>query len=528
MSHDRSMARWLVPLLLALSPGALASPEEGTTPRSAVQSFLDATTAHRWEEAARLLSPQVEQPPETIEKLAGTARELKAVLEIHLADELERMSDSPEGKLDDKLPGDTEEVGIIPNPSGRGTDSVRLLRSPDGQWRFSPMTVSRVPSWYAALPDRWLREHLPEVLLRAGPRGLFYWQYLALMIVAVAGYLFGRLLAAALLWLFQRLASRTETTFDDDLVRLMHRPLRLFMITVVAQWMLGSVLLTKSSSDFVLALLGGLRLISIYWGLIKAVELASETAKQSAFLAERPETRALLPLGSRAAKIALTVLAIVVFLQKLGYPAASLIAGLGIGGLAFALAAQKTVENLFGSVMLTLDQPFRPGDLVQIEGLTGTVEHVGLRSTRIRTPDRSVVTIPNGRLADLRIESLAQRDRMRLYVVLSLTQATGSAALGGILTDIREWLEKHPNRSSDPQRVAVTALGQGSIDIEVAGFFDITDPAAFVPVKQEALLMMLQVIERHGSALALPGRTLHLASVPQQLLTGGRGSGDGP
>jgi MscS family membrane protein len=520
--------RMLLVVVFALSSPltSLAEVETGDevrpTPRQAVRGFVEAVEGRRWEEAAALLSAQP-LTPELLQRLTGVARDLEAVLTTQLAEELESLSDNPEGKLDDKLPSDTEEVGRVPNPGGRGTDSVRLVKLVDGRWIFSPLTVSRADDWYGALPDRWMREHLPGPLLKPGPRGIFYWQYVALTALAFVGLILGRLGAAILGWLFHRLTARTETTFDDALVTLMRRPLRLFMTTVVAEALLPSVLLSKSASDLVVGGLSGLRLISVYWALINAVELGIETARHSKFLADRPETRALLPLGSKAAKVALTVIAIIVFLQKLGYPAASLIAGLGIGGLAFALAAQKTVENLFGSVMLTLDQPFRPGDVVHFDGLTGTVESVGLRSTRIRTADRSIVTIPNGRLADLRIESLAQRDRLRLFVTLSLTQATRSEALERILVEVRTWLEQHPQRHSEAPRVVVCALGQGSIDLEVTAFFDMTDAAAFQFVKQDALLMMLRTVEKHGSALALPSRTLHVASMPA-LVTGNKGS----
>src|SRR5436853_176324 len=130
---------------------------------------------------------------------------------------------------------------------------------------------------------------------------------------------------------------------------------------------------------------------------------------------------ALPALGSRVAKAIVFAMTIIAVISALGYPVASLIAGLGIGGLALALAAQKTVENLFGAFAIGFDQPIREGDFVQIDGIKGSVEAIGLRSPRVRTADRTVVCFPNGRLAETRTENYAARDRFRFYTVLGLT-----------------------------------------------------------------------------------------------------------
>jgi hypothetical protein len=125
-------------------------------------------------------------------------------------------------------------------------------------------------------------------------------------------------------------------------------------------------------------------------------------------------SRSLLSLGARIGKVALGIMALVAVISELGYPVTSLIAGLGIGGLAFALASQKTVENLFGAFSIGVDQPFCEGDFIKVEDFSGTVEAIGLRSTRIRTLDRTLITVPNGKLAEMRIETFAVRDRIRL------------------------------------------------------------------------------------------------------------------
>ena len=133
-----------------------------------------------------------------------------------------------------------------------------------------------------------------------------------------------------------------------------------------------------------------------------------------------PSARSMLLVGGNLLKAAVMVMGAITTAATFGYPVTTVVAGLGIGGIAFAFGAQKTVENLFGSIALAADQPCRVGDTVKVEDVVGQVEYIGTRSTRIRTADRTLVTIPNGRLADSRIESYAVRDRIRLATTITL------------------------------------------------------------------------------------------------------------
>jgi len=143
-------------------------------------------------------------------------------------------------------------------------------------------------------------------------------------------------------------------------------------------------------------------------------------------------------------KVAVLILAVIALLSAWGYSVASLLAGLGIGGLAVALAAQKTVENLFGAFSIGVDQPFREGDFVKVEDFVGTVEVIGLRSTKIRTLDRTLITLPNGKLSDMRLESFAARDRIRLACSLGLVYETTTAQMRQVLAELEKRLRAHP------------------------------------------------------------------------------------
>lgn len=219
-----------------------------------------------------------------------------------------------------------------------------------------------------------------------------------------------------------------------------------------------------------------------------------------------------MPLGSRVLKVAIVAIAIVGTLAQFGYPVASLVAGLGIGGLAFALAAQKTVENLFGAFSLGVDQPFREGDFVKIEDFVGTVEAIGLRSTRVRTLDRTLISIPNGKLAELRIESYTARDRLRLACALRLVLETTSEQMRTVLAGLEGVLRAQPKIWPDAVVVRFTGFGDSSLTVEVMAWFLTQDWNEFQTIRQDVLLEFMRVVEAAGTRLAVPTHTVHVAS----------------
>jgi MscS family membrane protein len=235
-------------------------------------------------------------------------------------------------------------------------------------------------------------------------------------------------------------------------------------------------------------------------------------------MAEAPWTRTsagltgLLPLGRKLSKVILLAIGLVAVLNELGFQVASLLAGLGIGGIAIALAAQKTVEHLFGSVAIGVDQPFRVGDVVKVEDVTGTVESIGMRSTRIRTLDRTIVTYPNGKLADMKSETFAARDRIRLLVNLGLSYDTTAAQLREILGQVEAALLSHPRLAADAPSVRLSALNESTMNVEVIAWFATAEWGQFTAIRQDLLLAFLEIVERAGARLAFPTRTVRVVS----------------
>ncbi len=264
--------------------------------------------------------------------------------------------------------------------------------------------------------------------------------------------------------------------------------------------------------------------VVIFWSIWRLIDVVRQVLSHSRWALTSASSRSLLPLGARVTKVVVLAMAAVAVLSMLGYPVASLVAGLGLVGLALALAAQKTVENLFGAFSIGVDQPFREGDFVKIEDFVGTVEAMGLRSSRFRTLDRTLITIPNGRLADMRLESYTARDRLRLATVIGLVYETTSAQMREVLAGFERVLREHPKIWPDVVTVRFREFAASSLDIEVMAWFRTADWGEFQLIRQEVLLQFMEVVEKAGSSFAFPTQTVHLGDASiEALQASGRG-----
>jgi MscS family membrane protein len=356
---------------------------------------------------------------------------------------------------------------------------------------------------------------LPEPLLRVGPRGLLWWQWLAIPAAVVVAILAGRVLGWVTIRVARRLASRTSATWDDLLIDRLRPPVRVLWALVVASALEPALLLDQGMDGVALrGLKAGFYLVA-FWGAFRALDVAFGGLRESPLAKGSAALAGLLPLGRKVSKLLVLAVGLVAVLSELGFQVASLLAGLGIGGLALALAAQKTVENLFGSVSISVDQPFRVGDFVLVDGTTlGTVEALGLRSTRIRTLNRTLVTIPNGRLADMRVESFAARDRFRLLVDLGLYYSTTAAQMREVLEGVERVIRAHPACWQDAVAVRFNDFKDSSLNVEVMAWFHAADWNEFTRFRQELFLQFMEVVERAGTGFAFPTRTLHVESLP--------------
>ena len=475
------------------------------SPRAAIADFRKLTRARDLAGAARYLDLS------QVDAADGPtlAEHLREVLNRHLWLDLDKLSPNSRGNTEDGKPADREELGTVPGASGKPEPVVLVRKSlrPGSHWVFSASTVASVESWYSRLENLWLMEHLPKQLLRMGPHLIRWWQWIALLPLMLGawgvGFGVSRMGRVAL-----------HKLFSESHAKMAHRlrgPLTLACTVAACYAGLPWLGLYQPGEAFLHRWLSALFLMSVFWALWNAVELSRHSVSTSRWARESLSAHSLLSLGARLAKFALLALAVIVVLAELGYQATTIITGLGIGGVALALAAQKTVENLFGTFSLAIDQPFREGDTIQVDTINGTVEAVGLRSTRIRTADRTVISIPNGKLADMRIETINRQDRLRFYTVVGVAHSA-SQKLTQILAGVDALVRAEPLVAKDTVSVRFIALTDSAMNVEIGAMFDTTDGGKFVLARERILLGVVRVIEEAGASLAHPMRSVELSS----------------
>ena len=489
------------------TPPPPAAPEPASdSPRASLKRFLDLCRAGEYADAAEYLDLA------EADKSRGPllARHLNAVLDRRLGGKLEEISPLTLGNRSDKLPPGVEEIAGVAGRSG--IEPVRLIRrtgAEGGRWVFSRSSVEKIEDWYGHLRDRWLQDHLPEVLLRRGPKDLVWWQWIALPLLFAAAVVLGNVLGYLTRRALVGLTALTKARWDPTLLTRFGAPLTLAWAVAAVDVAYPFLELFPVAEAFLERVLRAGFFLALFWFAIRGIEITGERVLDHPTTRESPAARSLIPLATKVVKITAIAIAAIAVLSEFGYPVTSLVAGLGIGGVAIALAAQKTVENLFGSLSIGVDQPFRVGDYITVDTVSGHVESIGLRSTRIRTLDRTLVTLPNGKLADMRVESFAERDRIRFVCVLALTRGTSAAAVREVLVGARTLLRDHPRVFPDLS-VVLARLGESSLDVDISAWFTTTDWAEFLVLREEVLLGLLEIVERAGSSLAYPTRTVRL------------------
>jgi MscS family membrane protein len=496
------VARAADPPKAAPTASATPAPDEEATdsPRVSMRSYFELSERGRWNEAAIYL----DLPRGTEKRGPELASKLFAVLSQRLLIHPEQLSPLGKGRDTDGLPSGTEELGKINDAKGHPV-AIRIVRheprAPDDEarWVFAQSTVSHVDQLYAALHDRWVREHLQPPLLVIGPLNLYYWQWLALPLLTGVAIAIGRLLAHGSAWIAKKLLPAYP--WSERLVRGLKGPVTvgfgLALVAIFIPWLA----LTLVAEDIVQRVLRALAYLTFFWALLRGVAVLGDELLIADWARTRPTARSLSSVAVSLGKLIVGAFALMVALSELGYPVTSVIAGLGLGGVAVALAAQKTVENLFGSLSILADQPFRVGDTVRVDTVEGTVETIGLRSTRIRTADRTLVVWPNGKLADMRIESLGPRDRIRFATKIPLARGTTTAQLTAVVEAVRLALVGHAKVRTEEVFVRFSAIAEASYDVDASAPIETIDAAEFGKIREELLILCLDAVTKSGAKL---------------------------
>lgn len=488
--------------------GGTAVAEAPDSPRATVRQFLEAAARGDYVSAGRLLALDAAYSA----RRADIARRVYEVIRRRVVIDLDSISPVRDGNLADGDPL-RDRVGAMYDRGGEVTHPIVLVRSTEGgqvRWLLGGEAAIALDTAYSSLTGSWTNGRLPAPLLERSPFGVPRWKWIG----GIIGVPLAWLLALGVAWLLRRAAvavtRRTPATWDDELVVRLRGPVRLFLATIIAVPILMLLELDANTAAAVWRVLRGVTIVSVFWMLLRLIGVAQDHLARKAWASDRANAQTIVPLIGRSLRVALALAALLVAFSELGYPVATLLAGLGLGGIVVALAAQKTVENLFGSVTLAADHVMRVGDWVKFEDVQGTVERIGLRSTHVRTLDRTVVKVPNGRLADLRVESFGERDRIRFFTTLRLVYSTTAAQLRTVLHDVEALLRSHPRAWPEGISVRLVGLGDYSLDVSVTAWFATTNWAEFEVIRQDLFLDIMDIVERAGTRLAIPMQVLQI------------------
>ena len=322
---------------------------------------------------------------------------------------------------------------------------------------------------------------------------------IAWILTAIASYILLRTRIGA-----RVLGARLQRALDASLL-----PIRV-LLTVWIAWsasiVIGVSIIARQYLGRVVEIIGWIALAWIAWRIVDAL---TEFAVERVTVRGRLSILSAIAFARRSVKIAIVVFAAIAALAALGFNVTTGLAALGIGGIAIALGAQKTIENFVGSLTIIADQPMRVGDFCRIGDTLGTVEDIGMRSTRIRTNSRTVVSIPNGNLASLQVENFTRRDKFWLNQTLDLRYETTAGQLRTILEGIREVLREHPDVLDNP-RVRWIAFGASAFRIELFAYISVRNQEDFLRVQEELFLKILEIIEKSGASLVSPPQTILL------------------
>jgi len=292
-------------------------------------------------------------------------------------------------------------------------------------------------------------------------------------------------------------------------------PIRLLLAALVIHWMLTKLSLPLLARQF----WSSTASIFIIAGCVWLFILLNGRGEEYFYRRLRGRNAAggasLLRLTRRVIDILIIFAGVLATLHYFGMSPTAALAGLGVGGIAVALAAQKTLENVIGGVSVIFDKVVHVGDSLKVGDISGTVDDIGLRSTRIRTLDRTMISVPNGHIANMTLENISSRDKFWLHPILALSYGTASGQMYTVLDGIRSLLEESQDVEPDSVRVRFLRFGLSSLDVEVFAYVLARDWSQFLEIQEKLFLCIMECIESAGLQLALPSQTIFMGGAPQ-------------
>ena len=494
-------------------PAKPVDPLGRTNPRSTVLGFLQAAQSAQPDSAAQYFQASRSRRPADDQKIV---HELKALMDRAFVGNINRITDLPEGTPQEGLSAAQERVGKV-EVNDESVDLI-LTRVTDPVygpiWVFSNETIAQLQELSGQLEAQQVETRLPQVLVRNVFLGLPLWQWIAILLLIP--------IATGAAWLFIQLVRAVRSIFNSIRGRKLDYkfgsaafgPSLLIIATglhAVGMRFVGLPLLARHYYGQAILVFF---LIGLTWLTVRIIEWSGERLRYRAISAGRAGVGSLMLLLQRMVKVVVIFAGAVLVLNTVGFNLTTVLAGVGIGGIAVAFAAQKTLENLFGGVSVLGDEAIRVGDVCRFGTTVGTIEDIGLRSTRVRTVERVELSIPNGSLATMNIENLSQRDKFLFNNTIGLRGDSTRDQLLFCLAEIRKLLYAHPKIEADGARIRLVGFGESSFDLEIFCYIKTTNAAEFIAIREDILLRIMGIVESSGTSFANPARTVYFTRDP--------------
>lgn len=387
-------------------------------------------------------------------------------------------------------------------------------------WRYAPKSVEQIPNLHKQVYP--LGSHLLlELLPHGGDNkifGLEGWQYLAVALLIGLAILLNLVIWRLLNFLF-RLLARTKLGrdhFDPEIIERLAHIMSYLIVAYIVFIFVPVLMLPVTISHYLFSFERVFNTVCIVLLLLNGTELARSYFEKIVENTESTSDDQLLPIFMRTLKVFIVIGGGIHVLEVFNVDLTALIAGLSIGGLAVALAAQDTVKHLIGSAMIYADRPFQLGDFISSGEVSGTVEDIGFRSTRIRTPDSSLISIPNGILVDKTVNNMGSMKFRRFKTTIGIAYYTPPALIQKFLEGLRALNEHHPKTKNDLAFIHLNNMGGSSLDILFIVYFNVTDYASDLKLKEEFLFAILELAESLNVHIAFPSTSVYIESMPEK------------
>jgi len=494
---------------------AISVPSEHASPRATMETFLYAFYSDPPDLAAAAACLDLGDLPAEFRSIKG--REFA----VQLKDILDRTVLVDILKIPKTVDGPPYVVFKI-NAGG-----VVIDRTADGEWLFSSRTVASLDSLSDAVRDRpilkdvgvtapaatsagmWLRSKMPDSL-RFRFLNLEFWQWLGILITVLIGVICGRLFSAIFTRVLERVLTRRFAAIDREATISAFEPIAALVMVLV--WGLGIFWLGLPMKVFTLyyQVIRVVAVVAVALSSYRFADVLSDILQKKADTTTSQYDDMLVPLVRKSLKIFIAAAGLLTVAQVLGTNVTALFASVGIGGLALALAAQDTVSNFFGSLMVILDRPFKVGDWVKVNDVEGTVEEVGFRSTRIRTFYNSLITLPNANLIKASVDNLGDRTYRRWSTRLNVAYDTPPEKIDAFCEGIRELVQKHPYTRKDYYHIYFNEFGADSLEVMVYVFFETPDWGTELRERLRLGVDIVRLASELEVEFAFPTRTLYL------------------